>query len=312
MADGVTVRVPGSTSNLGSGFDCVGMAIGGGLRLTARCVDDAAAPPVAIERRGTLAALDVAPEADLLYRGFAAACAAAGRDVPGRLVFTADSDIPLSRGLGSSAAAVVAGAAAATALLGLDLGPDALLEIGAGVEGHPDNVAAAVLGGARLVLRRAGGGWHAAPLDVHPGLAFAFAVPDFMVETKRARALLPASVPHATAAQAAARGAALIRGLAAGDADLLALGLDDLLHVPHRRALVPGYDAVTAGARAAGAHGATLSGAGPTIVAVAPRERAPAVAEAMAAVWREAGVAAECFMVTRGAAGFGVAPDAGS
>jgi homoserine kinase len=309
MAGGVTVRVPGSTSNLGSGFDFVGMAIDRGLRLTARLVDDGRSPPVAIERRGTLAGLDVAPHEDLMYRGFTAACAAAGRPVPGRLAFSADSDVPVSRGLGSSAAAVVAGAAAAVALLGLGLGPDALFQIGAEVEGHPDNVAPAVFGGARLVLHRPAGGLLAPPLDVHPGLAFAFAVPAFTVETKRARAVLPESVPHATAVQAAARGAALIRGLAMGEAELLAVGLDDLLHVPHRRALVRGYDAVTAAARAAGAYGATLSGSGPTIVAVASRERAAAVAHAMTAAWRDEGLAAECFTVARGAGGLSVMPE---
>jgi homoserine kinase len=313
MAGGVTVRVPGSTSNLGSGFDCVGMAVERRIRVTARA-SAAGAAPLALERRGTLAAMVLEPADDLIYQGFAAACRAAERAVPTRLALTAESDIPVSRGLGSSAAAVVAGAAAAAALLDLPLGPDALLRICAELEGHPDNVAPAVYGGARLVLRRAGGDLLAPPplLDVHAALAFVFAVPDFTVETKRARAVLPASVPHATAVEAAARGAALIRGLATADPELLALGLDDLLHVPHRRALVRGYDAVTTAARAAGAHGATLSGSGPTIVAIAPRDRAPAVADAMIAAWRSSDVSAERFIVTRSVGGYDAAPEPGS
>ena len=130
----VTVRVPGTTSNLGSGFDFLGMAVERWLQVSARCVDDRSAPAVALERRGTLSDLGVPPDQDLIYRGFAAACHAAGRDVPGRLAFTADSDIPVSRGLGSSSAAVVAGAVAANSLLDLSLAPEALLALSAELE----------------------------------------------------------------------------------------------------------------------------------------------------------------------------------
>ena len=294
----VTVRVPASTSNLGSGFDFLGMAVERWLRVSARCVDDRSAPAVALERRGTLRALDVAPDQDLIYRGFAAACRARGRDVPGRLAFTADSDIPVSRGLGSSAAAVVAGAALANTLLDLRLGPEALVALCAEVEGHPDNVAPALLGGACLVLRRSDGGWVTIPIEIHPTLVFVFAIPDLQVETKRARAALPATVPHATAVQAAARGAALIHGLVTADPDALALGLDDLLHVPYRRSLVHGYDAVTAAARAAGAYGATLSGSGPTLVASTSTARAAVVGEAMIRAWGQLNVNAETLVVS--------------
>jgi len=295
---GVTVRVPGSTANLGSGFDFLGMAVERWLQVRARCVDERSAPAVAIERHGTLSDLGAAPEQDLIYRGFAAACRATGRDVPGRLAFTADSNIPVSRGLGSSAAAVVAGAAAANTLLDLDLAPEALLKLGAEIEGHPDNVAPAVYGGACLVLHRPVGGLLVVPIEIHAALAFVFAIPDFRVETKHARAALPAAVPHATAVQAAARGAALIHGLVTPDPDSLSVGLDDLLHVPYRRSLVTGYDAVTASARAAGAYGATLSGSGPTVVAVTTPARAAAVGEAMVRAWEELEVNAETFVVT--------------
>jgi len=303
MAAGVTVRVPGSTSNLGAGFDCAGMAVERWLRVSARYAVDRSAPAITIDRRGTLGTLSVRPEEDLLYRGFAAACRMGGRDIP-RLTLTADSDIPVSRGLGSSAAAIVAGASAANALLGIGLEPEALLALCAEVEGHPDNVAPAVFGGATLALHRPAGGFLASPLEVHPSIAFVFAVPDVTLETKRARAALPASVPHATAALAAARAAALVRGLATGDFELLAIALDDVLHVPHRRALVRGYDAVTNAARAAGAHGATLSGSGPTIVALAPSNRAGAVADAMGRAWQDSDVVTERFVVSRRVGGY--------
>jgi homoserine kinase len=296
---GVTVRVPGTTANLGSGFDFLGMAVERWLQVWARCVEDRSAPAVALERRGTLRELGAPPDQDLIYRGFTAACRTAGRDVPGRLAFTADSDIPVSRGLGSSSAAVVAGAVAANTLLDLELSPEALLALGTEIEGHPDNVAPAVYGGACLVLHRPAGGLLAVPIEIHAALAFVFAIPDLRVETKRARATLPASVPHATAVQAAAHGAALIHGLVTADPDSLSVGLDDLLHVPYRRSLVTGYDAVTASARAAGAYGATLSGSGPTVVAATTPARAAAVGEAMIRAWGEIKVNAETFVVTR-------------
>src|SRR5438874_13311804 len=282
MRASVTVRVAGSTSNLGAGFDCVGVAVGRWLRVTAQATRGG--KPVVIERGGTLRALDTAPEADLLYRGFAAACRRAGQEVPAGLALAADSDIPVARGLGSSAAATVAGAAAAAALLELKLDRAGLAELGSDLEGHPDNVAPAVFGGANLVLRGPDG-LVVTPLPLPPSLALVFAVPDFTVETKRARAALPATLPHADAVRAAAKSAALVHGLAHADARLLAAGLDDVLHVPFRRSLVPGYDEVTRAARQAGAYGATLSGSGPTIVAVVVADGEGAGGDSLVSDW---------------------------
>jgi homoserine kinase len=300
MRASVTVRVAGSTSNLGAGFDCVGVAVGRWLRVTARLAPGSS---VTIERAGTLTTLETPPESDLLYRGFTAVCRNAGRDVPAGLALTADSDIPVARGLGSSAAATVAGAAAAMGLLGLKLDAPALAELASELEGHPDNVAPAVFGGANLVLRETDG-LVVTPLPLHPSLALVFAVPDFTVETKRARAALPATLPHADAVRAAAKSAALVHGLAHADARLLAAGLDDVLHVPFRRALVPGYDEVTRAARQAGALGATLSGSGPTVVAVVAADRAHAVGDAMVRAWKDRGIVAQAFHADRPAGGY--------
>src|SRR2546422_691421 len=263
-AQAVTGRVPGSTSNLGAGFDCVGIAIDRWIRVAARREESRAAP-VTIERRGALAGLALPPERDLLYQGFRSACRAAGREPPPGLVLEASSDIPIARGLGSSAAAVVAGAAAAPRPLALDLSDDPLAPLCARPGGHPHKVAAAIYGGATLVLRGAAGELACPPLPGHPSLVLAFALPHFGVETERARAALPHVVPHRSAVTAAARSAALVHGLAHADAALLAAGLDDVLHVPYRRSLVRHYDAVVTAARGAGAFGATLSGSGSAI-----------------------------------------------
>src|SRR5207237_3910655 len=130
---------------------------------------------------------------------------------------------------------------------------------------------------------------------VHASLALVCAVPDFMVETKRARAALPTTLPHGQAVRAAAKSAALVQGLAHGDGRLLAAALDDVLHVPYRRALVRGYDEVTGAARQARAYRAPLSGSGATVVAVAPGARAAPVGGAVVRAWRAWRVAAETF-----------------
>jgi homoserine kinase len=268
---------------LGGGFDCVGIAVDPRLHLVADLPATGAA--LALARTGSLATLDTAPVDDLIVAGFRAACARAHRAPPPRVAFHVTSEIPVGRGLGSSAAAIVAGAGAANELLSLGLSRDAIIALGAALEGHPDNVAPAVRGGAVLAVPAADGQLVIAPLHVHASLRFVFAVPDFAVDTHRARAALPRAVSHADARAAAAASAALVAGLERGDPALLGAGLHGPLHVPYRRPLVMGYDDVERAARAAGAIGATLSGSGSSVVAIASAERAPGVAGAMAAAW---------------------------
>lgn len=298
-----TVRVPASTSNLGAGFDCVGVAVDRWLTVQATLCGDT---QTTVDRRGTLASLDLLPERDLIVRGFTAACEAA-HVAPPHIRVEADSSIPVGRGLGSSAAACVAGALAANEILALGMNEDAIVNVAANIEGHPDNVAPAVRGGAVLGVRTSAassstphststGTWYVAPLRVDPSLRLAFAVPDFEIATRSARSVLPRDVDFATAVDAAARAAALIAGLTNGDPALLRAGFDDVLHVPHRRALLPGYDAVVAAAIAHGAHGATLSGSGSSLVAIAPIPRAAHVARAMCDAWREIGIVAEALV----------------
>ncbi len=297
----VRVRVPATSSNLGAGFDCVGIALD--RWLTATVSLETQGGGLVIHRAGRLSALTVPPEEDLLTRGFQAACAAAGRPVPSDMTIDAVSDIPVGCGLGSSAAAIVAGALLADAALGLGLARERIVAIAAEIEGHPDNVAPAVHGGAVLSVRTPSG-LRTAALTVAPELVFLLVVPPFPSDTRAARAALPGVLPHAEAVLAAGRAAALVQGLATGDGELLATALnDDVLHVPYRRARIPGYDAVVAAAQAAGAHGATLSGAGSAILAIAPRERAGAVGAALLAAWRGAGVEAELIRCSRPAAG---------
>ena len=297
MSRRVHVRVPASTSNIGGGFDCVGVAVDRWLSVAIAL--EPARHDVTITREGTLSGLDVTPDDDRIIIGFRAACRHAGRAAPAGLRVRARSAIPIARGLGSSAAATVAGAGAANALHGLGRDDRTIARVAAEIEGHPDNVAAAVFGGATLALgARAENGealLEVRPLVVSTDLALVLAIPDFPVETTEARALLPSTVPHAIATRAAALGAALVQGLATADEALLRAALDDVLHVPYRRKLVRGFDAVVDAARAAGAFGATLSGSGSAIAAIAPRPLALAVSEAMRSAWRDIGVEADAF-----------------
>jgi len=282
------VRVPASSSNLGAGFDCIGVAVD---RWLVASVTSAAGGAISIRRRGRLTAVSVPVDDDLLTRGFRAAYAAAGAPLAGAVI-DATSDIPVGCGLGSSAAAIVAGVLLADAALELNLTRQQIVEIATAIEGHPDNVAPAVYGGAVLSVRTPAG-IVSTSLKVADGLELVLVVPPFPSDTKAARALLPKTLPHADAVVAASRAAALVQGLLTGDAALLGAALDDVLHVPFRRARIPGYDAVVGAAQNAGAFGATLSGAGSAILAIAPRERSVAVGAAMLAAWRTAGVEAE-------------------
>ena len=286
------VRVPGTTANLGAGFDCIGAAVD--RCLTASVVAQPDAEATQIQRGGTLAGLDVVSDEDWIVVGLRAACRVVGRQAPRALRIRVSSNIPVARGLGSSAAAVVAGAIAATGILGFSLSDEQLLAACAEVEGHPDNVAAALHGGVVLVVPSSPA--RVVPLTFARGLTLVFAVPDFSVTTRAARAVLPRELPHTTATRSAALGAALVHGLATGDGDTLRVALNDVLHVPFRRSLIHGYDAVCEAATTAGAFGATLSGSGSTLVAVAPERQAHGVAEAMRASWQRQGVHAEAFV----------------
>jgi homoserine kinase len=239
----VRVRVPASSANLGPGFDVLACALGLYMELE-------------VEETGRFEVRTDLPIArdhrNLCVRGFSLL-----RDAGG-VRFTIRSDIPLSGGLGTSAAAYVAGLAAADALAG---GGADLLAHAARLEGHPDNAAAALLGGFVICS-----GAEAVRLDPPAGLEAVLVVPDEAVRTEQARAALPPDVPIADAVFNVAHASLLVLGLARGDLDLVARGLEDRLHQPRRGPLYPRSLALVARAGALGALGATISGAGPSVL----------------------------------------------
>lgn len=306
--------MPGSTSNLGAGFDVFGLALN--RYVTARYEPGDGA--LTVERGGTLASLTAPPEQDTLVRAFVARLAELGVERPGGVI-RAESEIPLARGLGSSAAAVVAGwllagaaagsqpwtfagddveasasssrgvgAEPATDTRGSDDERQAALAWAEAWEGHPDNVAPSIFGGLVAVARDATGRVRAFPLPLADGITFVFAAPGRELPTPVARAALPADVPHALATRALGRVAALARGLATGDVELLRIGFTDELHVPHRLPLIPGGAQAIAAAREAGAWAATISGSGTGLIAVCSPDAAEGVASAMRAAFAAA------------------------
>lgn len=277
--DSATVRVPATVANLGAGFDCLAAAVGlyGEVTLTRAPVPDVVVSGPRVPQ----------DPSNLIYRSAAAVASAAGYH--GAFVVRAQFPIPVRSGLGSSAAAIVGGAVAASRLLGEPLETGALLDLAVGLEGHPDNVAAALLGGV-IVIAQDGAGlrW----TRIVPGfpLAVVLAVPDLEIETAAARQVLPRQVSREDAVFNLGHAMLLVAALATGQSERLKGALRDRLHQPHRAPLVPGFDEVVDSAEAAGAYGAVLSGSGPTVAALAAPEVAPAVGEAMVGAFARAGV----------------------
>jgi homoserine kinase len=285
------VRVPATIANLGPAFDALGIAVS--LHNT---VEVEPSPSAWVEVHGEGEGELPLDERNLVYRAAAAAAAAAGRT--GAFHVRCRNEIPLARGLGSSAAAIIGGMVAANTVLGRPLGEDILLRLAVGFEGHPDNVAPALFGGAVVCGfsgGTAGAGIGYMRLTVGWAAALVVAVPGFPVPTEDARRRLPAVVPFADAAANVARTAALVASLLTGRMEGLAGAMDDALHQPYRGPLVPGMQAVMDAARAAGAYGAALAGSGPSIVAPTPVERAAAVGEAMVRAFGSAGAAARAY-----------------
>lgn len=261
----VRVSVPGSTSNLGPAFDCLGLALSLRNELTLELHEGSGEALVEIEGEGALT-LSRGPD-NLMVR--AASTVLAGR--PGiKMVFKARNRIPVGRGLGSSAAAVVAGLVAANELIGRPLGAPQLLEYAATLEGHPDNAAPALLGGLVAALRRDNKPL-AFPLKFHGDLRAVVCVPDFELSTASARAVLPATLLREQAVANIGRALLLTTALEQGLWERLPIAMEDQLHQPYRAPLVKGFAEVLRAARQAGPCAAALSGAGPSILALCPK-----------------------------------------
>jgi homoserine kinase len=270
------VRVPASSANLGPGYDVLAAAVSLYLDLEVEETGEFSLDP---------GGLEVSSGRDnLIVRAFESLHPADG------IAFRLNSEIPLARGLGSSAAAIVAGLFAADHLFELALTREEMLVRASELEGHPDNVAAAIYGGFVVCGSGPDGVPLATRFDPPDGLEGIAVIPSDEVSTKLARAAIPAQIPLADAVANVSSAALLVLGLKSADLDLVARGLGDSIHQPRRRELYPRSMDVVDAAREIGALGATISGAGPTVLVWTTWQEAGNVAaalEARCAGWAE-------------------------
>ena len=290
----IQVLAPATTANLGPGFDCLGMALDIWNRLEIfPSADDFNGPAVEVIGEGA-GELGTGPD-NLVYRSMAFLFNEAGREMPW-IHLRCYNEIPLSRGMGSSAAAIAAGLVAANAWCSRECGSEVnrefssneLLEMAATIEGHPDNVAAAVLGGLRLVVTEEDQIF-TAPVEVPPDIRAVLFIPNFRIATHDARSVVPQTVSRADAVYNMARTSLLVAAMAGNRPEYLAQATKDRLHQPYRQDLFPAMKLLFQAAMDAGALGVFLSGSGSTVLALT-QGREMTVGYEMAEAAKQAGV----------------------
>jgi homoserine kinase len=282
---GVRVRVPASSANLGPGFDALALALGLYLRCTLRPSKGG----LRIRVSGTDGAEIPGDESNLIFQAFSRVTGGAHRaDVE----LDIENELPLVRGLGSSAAAIVAGLALGNEWAGLNRTPDELIQMATQMEGHPDNVAAAVRGGLVVSCEGEDGAVLSVRSPIHAGLEVVLVVPEFRLSTEKARAALPEKYSRRDAVFNVQRVALLMAAVRDGRKELFAEAMRDRLHQPYRAPLVPGFEEVLKLANVPGLLGVALSGAGPSVVAFCDG-RTGEIGETIAACFRKHGIRAE-------------------
>ncbi len=254
----IEVRVPATSANLGPGFDTLGLA----LNLYNSFIFEEI--PQGLEISGC--EKTYADENNLVYIAMQKTFERLGY-IPSGIKIKLKCQIPISRGLGSSASCILGGVIGANELARGLLTSDEILEIATEIEGHPDNLAPALFGGLVVSIMEGGRIYHN-KVNISPGIKFIALVPDFTLSTKESRDLLPTSVAHEDAVHNVAKVSLLLSALSNGNFHLLELALQDKLHQPYRSKLIPKYDHIIQKANELGSLGTYLSGAGPTIMAI--------------------------------------------
>lgn len=279
----IRVQVPATTANLGPGFDCVGMA----LEFYNIVEIIPISQGMVIEVSGEGANEIARDEHNLVYQAAQRVFRQVGYS-PSGIKLRLSNQIPVARGLGSSTSAIVGGMIAANLLSGGKLSLKEIISLASLLEGHPDNVAPAVLGGI-VVSVQADGEVKYLKIQPPPGLKCVVAIPDFPMATKVSREMLPSQVPFQDAAFNIGRAALLVAALQQGDLSLLGAAMEDRLHQSMRSSMIPGFKKVLAAAKLAGARGVTLSGAGPAVIAFAD-SNLNLIARVMGDTFRQNGV----------------------
>jgi homoserine kinase len=285
-----TVTVPATTANLGPGFDCLGAALSLYNHFTFQSLD-AAPETLRIHVKGSAATALTTAKDNLLYQSFSKLYHHIQCEIPA-IAIEIDMGVPLARGLGSSATAIVGGLVGANQLAGQPLSTDEIMEMAIAIEGHPDNVVPALLGNCLLSVGEAGN-WQICNIPWHESIIPVLAIPNFELSTAAARSVLPTTYPRADAIFNAAHLGLLLRALETGNRNWLKAALQDRIHQPYRWSLISGYDRVYEAALSAGAHGLVISGAGPTMLALASPDACDRVVDAIQTAWRQANIQAQ-------------------
>lgn len=284
MISTVTVTVPATTANLGPGFDCLGAALTLSNQFHFSLLPSG--EDLSITAIGAEAALVTTGADNLAYQAFVKVYQEL-KLAPPPVRIELQLGVPLARGLGSSATAIVGGLVGANTLAGSPLTVDEVMQLAIAIEGHPDNVVPALIGGCRLAATGIDGGWEICEIPWHSSIVPIVAIPNFELSTKLARQVLPTTYSRADAIFNVAHLGLLLRGLETGNGAWLQAAMQDRIHQPYRQALIPGYKTVQAAALKAGAYGVVISGAGPTILTLTESRMAAAVSEAIALAWAE-------------------------
>ncbi|MDR3349035.1 MAG: homoserine kinase [Acidaminococcales bacterium] len=267
MPDTVTVKVPATSANCGPGFDSIGLACAIYNTLTLSC---GGLPGIRLAVTGQGEEFLKPSEKNFAVMAIRRVLREADWNRPG-LDIKMHNGIPMSRGLGSSAAAIVGGMAAANALAGGKLSRERIFELATEMEGHPDNVAPAIYGGFTISFME-NGKPRCMRLDPPDGIRMVAAVPDFPLPTKLARDALPEKAAYRDAVFNIGRAALLAASIAKGDVSFLRFALKDKLHQPYRGKFIPGMENVFAAAEKAGALGSFISGSGSALMSFVPKE----------------------------------------
>ena len=289
IGQGVVVDVPATTANIGPGFDCLGAALDLDNRFELRVIEGSGERFDLIIQGNEGSHLRGGPE-NLVYRSAQRVWREAGEE-PVAIEARVQLAVPPARGLGSSATAIVAGLIGANALVGEPLSREKLLELAIDIEGHPDNVVPSLVGGLCMTARAASHRWRVVRCEWDPSVKAVVAIPAIRLSTSEARRAMPRSIPIPDAVLNLGALTLLLQGLRSGNGDLISDGLHDRIHEPYRWGLIQGGRVVREAALAAGAWGCVISGAGPTLLALAPAAKAAAVGEAMVKAWQAEGVA---------------------
>lgn len=281
------VRAPATSANLGPGFDCLGLA----LDLWNETEFSTATTSNNITVHGEGKERLPTDERNAILKTITALAQRAGRELP-PLQLACQNNIPLGSGLGSSSAALLTGLLGGNTVLGNPFSPDELLNLAAELEGHPDNVTPALLGG--LTISVLDGKQVLHRRIEPPPLHITIVLPGFHLSTKKARAALPKTIPHADAVFNTSRALLAVEAFRSGDLQLLGRVMEDRLHQPYRLALIPGARDALKVMRLAGAEAVALSGAGPSLVAFSSK-REDAIGESARRAFEQVGLTARIF-----------------